>query len=417
MRRRRRVGVMVVAAALAVGLTAGRLSPALAGAPVADKVPDLRMQPLNGARITVEGGHRLLRFGAIMSNWGAGHFEIHATRSSSTAPWTVNQVIYDTSGSTHEVPTPTSMKYAGDGHDHWHVRDMMYYDLWGPGGNYREAKVGFCFLDSTPVALGLPGARQSAYYREQACDGLANTNIRTGISVGWGDNYPWYFAYQWVDITGIAPGIYTLRSIVDPLNNFAESNEDNNCTWLRVSIPSSGNLTVLAKGQTCVDDIAGTPFEGDIDWLYAEGLTSGCRPLLFCTDSTLTRGQMAAFLARALELPATSTDYFDDDDGTLFEGEINRLAAAGITSGCATRAFCPDAPVLRDQMASFLVRAFKLPLTVTDFFDDDEGNLHENQINALANSGITGGCGPDRYCPSNPVTRGQMAAFLHRALG
>ncbi len=65
-------------------------------------------------------------------------------------------------------------------------------------------------------------------------------------------------------------------------------------------------------------------------------------------------------------------------------------------------------------MASFLVRALHLPGTSTDYFDDDDGNIHENQINALARSGITGGCATRRYCPDADVTRGQMAAFLKR---
>ncbi len=162
-------------------------------------------------------------------------------------------------------------------------------------------------------------------------------------------------------------------------------------------------------------DIDGNQFENDIIWLYDEGITGGCTTTLFCPSSNVLRDQMASFLDRALDLPPTAIDFFDDDDGNIHEGAINRLAAAGITGGCDVREYCPKASVKRDQMASFLVRAFKLPLTATDFFGDDEGNLHENQINALANSGITGGCGPGRYCPTNPVTRGQMAAFLHRA--
>jgi hypothetical protein len=38
-------------------------------------------------------------------------------------------------------------------------------------------------------------------------------------------------------------------------------------------------------------------------------------------------------------------------------------------------------------------------------------------VEALAASGITGGCGSGNYCPDNPVTRGQMAVFLSKALG
>ncbi len=391
------------------GLAAG---PAAAAT---EKLPDLRMQPLTSVRITVEGGRRLLRFTAIMSNLGVGHFEVHAFRPSTSAAWSVNQVIFDDAGGSHEAPTDTTLVFAGDGHDHWHVRDMMFYDLWGPGGTYREEKIGFCFLDTTPINLGLPGARQASYYRETSCE--ENLDYRTGISIGWGDNYPWHFAYQWVDITGITPGTYYLRSIVDPLDDFAETNDENNCAWVRLAIPASGNPTVLGSGSTCIDDISGTPFAGDIGWLYDQGLTAGCRVMLFCTDDPVSRGQMAAFLDRAMSLPATNTDFFTDDASSIFEGNINRLAAAGITGGCSPGAFCPGQEVTRGQMAAFVVRALDLPPTSADFFTDDDASIFEGDINRLAAAGITGGCAADRYCPSQRVTRGQMAAFLHRAFG
>jgi hypothetical protein len=67
-------------------------------------------------------------------------------------------------------------------------------------------------------------------------------------------------------------------------------------------------------------------------------------------------------------------------------------------------------------MATFLSRAFDLPGTSTDWFGDDGGIVHEPAINRLAASGITTGCGTGRFCPSGVVTRGQMAAFLRRAL-
>jgi hypothetical protein len=50
---------------------------------------------------------------------------------------------------------------------------------------------------------------------------------------------------------------------------------------------------------------------------------------------------------------------FTDDDGSVFEGDIARLAAAGITRGCdppANTRFCPGDPVTRGQMAAFLFR-------------------------------------------------------------
>jgi hypothetical protein len=72
-------------------------------------------------------------------------------------------------------------------------------------------------------------------------------------------------------------------------------------------------------------------------------------------------------------------------------------------------------------MAAFLVRAFDLPsYNGPDRFTDDNGNVFEGAIERLAQAGITLGCNPptnDRYCPDDFVTRGQMAAFLKRALG
>jgi hypothetical protein len=69
---------------------------------------------------------------------------------------------------------------------------------------------------------------------------------------------------------------------------------------------------------------------------------------------------MAAFLVRALGLTETDGTDFVDDDGSIFEGDIERLAAAGITRGCNppdNDRFCPDDPITRGQMAAFLFRA------------------------------------------------------------
>lgn len=165
------------------------------------------------------------------------------------------------------------------------------------------------------------------------------------------------------------------------------------------------------------NDIVGSGFYHDIIWLSESGITSGCGSGRFCPRGLVTRSQMASFIARALALPPASVDYFADDNGSAHEADINRLAASGITGGCREGAFCPQGAVTREQMASFLSRALGLPTSSTDFFTDDDGSRHEADINRLAASRVTGGCGPSRYCPSASITREQMAAFLHRALG
>jgi hypothetical protein len=126
---------------------------------------------------------------------------------------------------------------------------------------------------------------------------------------------------------------------------------------------------------------------------------------------------MAAFVRRALNLPATDTDYFDDDNDSVFEGDINAIAEAGITFGTGDREFSPNDTITRGQMAAFLARAFEVPASSTDAFTDDDDSIFEDDINAIAAAGITVGTGPGTYGPDENVTRAQMATFLARSLG
>jgi hypothetical protein len=193
------------------------------------------------------------------------------------------------------------------------------------------------------------------------------------------------------------------------------------------AMAAAGNITVQsvpiadlqarlrATGAVLDDpgDIAGSFYEA-IAWAYHEGITAGCAPGRFCPTVALPRDQMAALLARALDLPSTTADFFIDDASNTHHDDINRVAAAGITFGCADQRYCPRSVVTREQMAGFLVRAFRLPPTDIDFFVDDEGSTLEVSINRLAASGITTGCTQTRFCPKASVTRGQTMAFLYR---
>lgn len=167
--------------------------------------------------------------------------------------------------------------------------------------------------------------------------------------------------------------------------------------------------------QMVFTDLWDSKFAGSIQWIYDQKITGGCSPSRYCPVSPVTRGQMAAFLVRAMGLPDATKDYFRDDDGQTFEGAINALAEAGITGGCEPGRFCKDASVSRAQMAAFLVRALGVPSTATDYFSDDDGSTLESAINAMAEAGLTGGCSATSFCPDQPVSREQMAAFLVRA--
>ena len=163
-------------------------------------------------------------------------------------------------------------------------------------------------------------------------------------------------------------------------------------------------------------DDDGSVHEYNINRLYELGITYGCSEDYFCIDDPVTRGQMAALLNRALGLPAPTQNYFADIANTGFSNDINALAEAGITTGCGEGLYCPNDPITRAQMATFLARAFDLPPVAFDFFTDDEGLVHEANINTIAGYEVTTGCTQDLYCPSDAVTRGQMASFIARAL-
>ena len=378
------------------------------------------MAPVEDFHIEWVNGRRLLRFTVMMVNVGQGHFELRGSRSSTSAPMRMSQVFFSSTARdaavTRQVPTDAVASFAGDGHSHWHVNEMMRYDMWGLGGTFRGAKVGFCSSIRThgpprcrgttgPSIAGpcaAPTATSSATGWESASDGATNLD---------------YLAWQWVDITNVTAGTYHVRATVDPYGFFTELDEANQCAWARVRFSgSSSAVTVEATGRSCVNDIAGSIFANDIAWAYEAGITVGCAPNLFCTSNAVTREQMASFLARGLKLPAASRDYFADDESSPHENDINRVAEAGITGGCDTGRFCPRSPVTREEMASFLSRALDLSPTATDFFTDDNASQHESNINRLAAAGITGGCTTTTFCPRANVTRGQMAAFLHRAL-
>ena len=94
---------------------------------------------------------------------------------------------------------------------------------------------------------------------------------------------------------------------------------------------------VASAGTTPFSDIAGTTFEAAIEWLFTEGITKGCTATLYCPDRSVTRGEMASFLVRMFKLTeGGDIDAFTDDDGTTHEIEINKLAASGITVSGAT---------------------------------------------------------------------------------
>ena len=191
------------------------------------------------------------------------------------------------------------------------------------------------------------------------------------------------------------------------------------------TVAAAPNGPVTAAAVTEFTDVAAEGVHAPaIEALAGERVFTDteCGEGLFCPREPLPRWVMAVWMIRLLDTadPATvgRSRFADIGGGQWWIRYVEQLAEREITLGCDTDRYCPDKSVTRAQMASFLVRALDLPAGDPAGFADTEGSVHSANIDALAAAGITVGCDTDplRYCPNQPVTRAQMATFLHRAL-
>ena len=218
------VGALLVAAVGVVALWSGSQP---AGAAVGG-LPDLGMAQLSNLRVDkLSDGRRVLRFSSVIVNVGAGAFELHGSRASGAdSTMSVVQRVYDGQGGYSDTGSPAAMVFGGDGHSHWHVRDLESSELdrldngtkVGTGG-----KLGFCFFDNTAYRTTLSGAPQSPVYT--GCGDTTSLQVTMGLSIGWGDLYKYTLPDQFIDITGLSAGRYRLLVTADRQGWFAESNE------------------------------------------------------------------------------------------------------------------------------------------------------------------------------------------------
>src|SRR5262245_37681974 len=103
-------------------------------------------------------------------------------------------------------------------HGHHHLKQIMRYELLNSSGVVTVGrKQNFCMADTKPWAPNAPPPAHTC------------TTVQ-GLTRGWADLYDPDLDCQWLDITGLPNGVYTLRLTVDPTNAYAEDNETNNVT-------------------------------------------------------------------------------------------------------------------------------------------------------------------------------------------
>jgi hypothetical protein len=242
----------------------------------------------------------------------------------------------------------------------------------------------------------------------------------------------WSPSWQWTVLNGrngtgiplaVDPRIVTLSA---GTNTFVFRGRETNSGVDRILITNDpAYVPTEGDSSTFADVPPSNPFYDFIETIARNGISSGCGGGNFCPDSGVTRAQMAVFLLKSKHgsayapPPATGGVFVDVPANAFAAAWIEELAAEGITAGCSTGHYCPNAIVTRAQMAVFLLRTKHgsgyLPPPPTGIFGDLLlGDPFTPWIEELFLEGITAGCGNGNYCPNDSSTRGQMAVFLVR---
>ena len=170
-------------------------------------------------------------------------------------------------------------------------------------------------------------------------------------------------------------------------------------------------------------DIASSTHRDAIHCAAWWGIVNGLSATAYGPADAITRGQVAAMIARTLVAAGFDiggeADAFADDDGSVYEGDINALAAIGVITGRADGTVDAEANVSRAEVASLLARTYAAATgddlaAGTDAFTDDDGSGHESDIDAVAAAGWVNGIGGGLFDPNGAATRAQFASMITR---
>src|SRR5215212_89778 len=252
-----RIVVLMVGVALALPLVIMMQASTRPAHAATDLLPNLGMSKLTNIQIKkcadttgdcAFAGQLQLRFDTRIVNTGAGAFEARGSRPDTSTPtMSVTQRIFDDTGGYRDVPTTAQMYYAGDGHSHWHLKDLETYTLTRLDNGTKVgtgAKEGFCFFDNYRF-----GSTADPFYTNCANRQPDVLTVTTGLSRGWGDKYGYSTVGQYIDVTNLTSGRYRLTTTGDETNQFKESNETNNSTWAAVQL-KGGKVSVLRYGPS-----------------------------------------------------------------------------------------------------------------------------------------------------------------------
>ncbi|MDG2025671.1 MAG: S-layer homology domain-containing protein [Acidimicrobiales bacterium] len=173
-----------------------------------------------------------------------------------------------------------------------------------------------------------------------------------------------------------------------------------------------------ATGVAGFGDVAPARYFTDaVQWMVDEDITTGTSETCFSPEDAVTRGEAAAFLWRMKGEPAAAPHPFGDVTAAWQQGAVSWMFALGITTGTTSTTYSPDDSLTRGQIAALLHRLAGEPGAAPHPFSDVSAPWQQIPVSWMFANGITVGTSATTFSPDTPVTRGQVATFLYRYEG
>lgn len=190
----------------------------------------------------------------------------------------------------------------------------------------------------------------------------------------------------------------------------------------------AGNLgSFHQEAAAAGDDVTGIALEKEMRAMIALGIMQGYGEGIYQPKQEINRGQFAALIARALDLPEGTPTFTDVTSKTTLARDIYRASQAGIINGYSDGTFRMDNPITRAQMAMMIDNALtkylkisrnKAPLAFIDRADIGSAAFQEAVSHAVYDEIVLGFSYPEgsRFLPKKTATRAEAAAFIYRML-
>ncbi|MGM7669731.1 LamG-like jellyroll fold domain-containing protein [Microbacterium sp. A93] len=207
-------------------------------------------------------------------------------------------------------------------------------------------------------------------------------------------------------------GTYVLRYVVQDANG-------NQATAPRVVVVEAAAVPEQPEPvEDFTDNPEGSQFYAPVRWMQEQGITTGYTDGTYRKGKDISRGESVAFIHRYIDPEVTggTEDFTDITESHGFFDEIVWAVNAGVTTGYANGTFLPYDSVTRGEFASFLFRAVEPEAGEWDesFSDVAESHPHHEAISWLASTGVSTGYVGGTFKPNDTITRGEVAALMQR---